>query len=95
MTSEGIKTVFKGNILDNTIIEGRSLRAYNQYLPMGRFWRLQDNKLIFEAKFEDVLEKRFFTDTIVMVQCMANESLKMENRSAIQLGEELLTTENF
>ena len=62
---------------------------------MGRFWRLQDNKLIFEAKFEDVLEKRFFTDTIVMVQFMANESLKMENRSAIQLGEELLTTENF
>jgi hypothetical protein len=51
--------------------------------------------LIFEVKFEDVLEKRFFTDTIVMVQCMANESLKMENRSAIQLGEELLTTENF
>ena len=48
MTSEGIKTVFKGNILDNTIIEGRSLRAYNQYLPMGRFWRLQENKLIFK-----------------------------------------------
>jgi len=62
---------------------------------MGRFWRLQDNKLIFEAKFEDVLEKKFITDAIVMVQFMANESLKMGNRSAIQVGEELLTTENF
>jgi len=95
MTSEGIKTVFKENILNNSKIEGRSIRAYNQYLPVGRFWRLQDNKLIFEAKFEDKLDKKFVTDAKVTVQFMANESLKMGNRSAIQVGEELLTTENF
>lgn len=95
MTPEGIKNVIKGNITDNTKIEGKSVKGYNQYLPMGGLWRLQDTKLVFEAKFEDKLEKKFATEATMTVQFMANESLRMGNRSAIQLGEELLTTENF
>ncbi|MFY7911331.1 MAG: hypothetical protein ACOVO2_17335 [Emticicia sp.] len=95
MTPEGIKSVIKGNITDNTKIEGKSVKGYNQYLPMGKLWRLQDTKLVFEAKFEDKLEKKFATEAKMTVQFMANESLKMGNRSAIQTGEELLTTENF
>lgn len=91
MTPEGIKNVFKGNAK----IEGQSIRGYNQYLPMGGLWRLQDTKLVFEAKLEDKSEKKSTTEAIMTVQFMANESLKMGNRSAIQLGEELLTTENF
>jgi hypothetical protein len=59
---------------------------------LGGLWRLQDTKLIFEAKFEDKLEKKFGAEAKMTMQFMANESLKMGNRSAIQLGEELLTT---
>ena len=95
MTPEGIKNVIKGNLTDNTKIDGKRVKGYNQYLPMGGLWRLQDTKLVFEAKFEDKLEKKFATEATMTVQFMANESLRMGNRSAIQLGEELLTTENF
>lgn len=95
LTPEGIRDVFKGNIFDNSKIEGRSVRGYNQYLPLGGLWRLQDTKLIFEAKFEDKLEKKFGAEAKMTMQFMANESLKMGNRSAIQLGEEILTTESF
>jgi hypothetical protein len=95
MTPEGIKDIFKGNIIDKTKIEGKSVSGYNQYLPMGGLWRLQDTKLVFEAKFEDKLEKKFTTEATLTLQFMANESLKMGNRSTIQLGEELLTTESF
>jgi hypothetical protein len=95
MTPKGIKHVFKGNIIENTKIEGRGVRAYNQYLPMGGLWRLQDTKLVFEAKFDDKLEKKVSIEAKMTIQFMANESLKMGNWSAIQLGEELLTTESF
>ena len=95
MTPEGVKDIFKGNIIDNTKIEGRSVIGYNQYQPMGGLWRLQDTKLVFKAKFEDKLEKKFTTEATLTLQFMANESLKMGNGSTIQLGEELLTTESF
>jgi hypothetical protein len=62
---------------------------------MGGLWRLQDTKLVFKAKFEDKLEKKFTTEATLTLQFMANESLKMGNGSTIQLGEELLTTESF
>jgi hypothetical protein len=95
MTPKGVKHVFKGNIIENTKIEVRGVRAYNQYLPMGGLWRLQDTKLVFEAKFDDKLEKKVSIEAKMTIQFMANESLKMGNWSAIQLGEELLTTESF
>lgn len=95
ITPEGVKDIFKGNIIDKTKIEGRSVRGYSQYLPLGGLWRLQDTKLIFEAKFEDKFEKKFGAEAKMTMQFMANESLKMGNRSTIQLGEELLTTESF
>ena len=95
MTPEGTKDVIKGNITDNTKIEGKRVRGYNQYMPMSGLWQLQDSKLIFEARFEDKLEKKFTADATMTLQFMANESLRLGNRSAIQLGEELLTTEIF
>ncbi|CAH0994030.1 hypothetical protein EMA8858_00137 [Emticicia aquatica] len=95
MTPEGVKDVIKGNFTNNTKKEGKLVKGYNQYLPLNGLWQLQDCKLIFAAKFEDKLEKRFTTEATMTVQFMANESLKLGHRSAIQMGEELLTTENF
>ena len=62
---------------------------------MNNIWYLQDCKLIFEAKFEDKLEKKFSTEAIMTIQFMANEHQKLGNRTAIRFDEELLTTDNF
>lgn len=94
MTPEGVKDVIKGNFTNNTKKEGKMVKGYTQFLPMQNLWYLQDCKLTFEAKFEDKLEKKFTTDATMTVQFMANESLRLGGRT-IQLGDELLTTENF
>ena len=95
MTPEGVKDVIKGNFTNNTKKEGKSVRGYTQFLPMNNIWYLQDCKLIFEAKFEDKLEKKFSTEAIMTIQFMANEHQKLGNRTAIRFDEELLTTDNF
>lgn len=95
MTPEGVDDVIKGNFTNNTKKEGKAVKAYTQYLPMSGLWYLQDCKLTFEAKFIDKVEKKFSTNATMTVQFMANESLKLGGRSSIQMGEELLTTENF
>ena len=95
MTPEGIKDVIKGNFTNNTKKEGKAVKGYTQFLPMNNIWYLQDCKLIFEAKFEDKLEKKFSTEAIMTIQFMANEHQKLGNRTAIRFDEELLTTDNF
>lgn len=95
MTPEGVKDVIKGNFTNNTKKEGKAVRGYTQFLPMNNIWYLQDCKLIFEAKFEDKLEKKFSTEAIMTIQFMANEHQKLGNRTAIRFDEELLTTDNF
>ena len=95
MTPEGVKDVIKGNFTNNTKKEGKAVKGYTQFLPMNNIWYLQDCKLIFEAKFEDKLEKKFSTEAIMTIQFMANEHQKLGNRTAIRFDEELLTTDNF
>ena len=95
MTPEGIKDVIKGNFTDNTKKEGKMVKGYTQFLPLNGLWHLQDCKLIFEAKFEDKLEKKFANEATMTVQFMANEHSKLGNRTAIKFDEELLTTDNF
>ncbi len=95
MTPEGIKDVIKGNFTDNTKKEGKMVKGYTQFLPLNGRWHLQDCKLIFEAKFEDKLEKKFTTEATMTIQFMANEHSKLGNRTAIKFDEELLTTDSF
>jgi hypothetical protein len=95
MTPEGIKDVIKGNFTDNTKKEGKMVKGYTQFLPLGGVWHLQDCKLVFEAKFEDKLEKKFTNEATLTIQFMANEHMKLGNRTAIKLDEELLTTDSF
>jgi hypothetical protein len=95
MTPEGIKDVIKGNFTDNTKKEGKMVKGYTQFLPLGGVWHLQDCKLVFEAKFEDKLEKKFTNEATLTIQFMANEHMKLGNRTAIKLDEELITTDNF
>ena len=95
MTPEGVKDVIKGNFTDNTKKEGKLVKGYTQFLPMNGVWHLQDCKLIFEAKFEDKLEKKFVNEATMTIQFMANEQGKLGNRTAIKFDEELITTNNF
>ncbi len=47
------------------------------------------------CSFEDKLEKKFTNDATMTIQFMANEHMKLGNRTAIRFDEELLTTDNF
>ena len=95
MTPEGIKDVIRGNFTDNTKKEGKMVKGYTQFLLLNGLWHLQDCKLIFEATFEDRLEKKFANEATMTVQFMANEHSKLGNRTAIKFDEELITTDNF
>lgn len=95
MTPEGVKDVIKSSITDNTKKDGKVMKGYTQFIPLYGLWHLADCQLVFEATFEDKLEKSFKNDAIMKLRFVVNESMKLGNRSAIKFDEELLTTDNF
>lgn len=78
----------------NIKVEGKNIKAYNQFRKFGNKWMLQDSMIDFQATFEEKVENKFMVNANIALRFVSTVSLPLV-RSNIPQDRQLLSTDKF
>ncbi len=93
LTPQGIQDIVKSGS-SNIKVKGNSVSAAMQYGRSGDKWVLREQRIDFNANFEDRLDKKFRIDSEISIRFIANESAILRRKS-IREEDVLLSTNEF